>query len=122
MAEAKKKRKKPQTNLRKRARRDVRIAYDPVLDELDRSRQQARREYGQTQERVSDIHAQLAQALAPLMGQYQAQAQDISGDLNSSLGSLAGLLPSTPGTPSPGEGQAASNLFGTLGAGGQQML
>lgn len=109
--------KKRQTNLRAKARRDVNVAYRPEIQEIGRARSQAGREYGQEQERVSDIYAGLEDALAPLYNQYSNRAQEITGDLSTQLGTLAPLL-----QLAGGEGQAAQNYFGTLGATGQEML
>ena len=135
-----KKRKRKVGPLQKRARRDIKVAYQPYLDEIDRQREQEEREYGQNTERVGDIYKALQSTLAPLGGQYDTQAQKIAGDLTTQLGSLSGLLkPLSLGDPTlTGQDAAAANAqytqmaapevnanlgaFGALGAGGQTLL
>lgn len=140
MAKNKRKDKNRPGKLQRRARRDVRLAIDPVLDEIRRAQRSAGRDYEQNAERVADIYGALGDEIRPLGGQYDTQAQRISGDLNTVLGGLAGLLgPSMEafaglspedaagaqaqllGAAAP-EGQAAVNMFGALGAGGQSLL
>lgn len=126
--------------LQKRARRDVRLAIDPVLDEIRRQQQSADRDYGQNAERVSDIYAALQKELGPLAGNYDTAAQGIASDLQGQLGGLAGLLapsmaayeglaPSDAAAQSAqllggtqGSAQAQTDLLGSLGAGGLQLL
>lgn len=126
--------------LQKRARRDVRLSVDPVLDEIARQQSQAERDYNENVGRLGNIYGGLREDLKPLGSQYQSQVQDISHDFNKSLGGLANLLaPSLEAyrglSPEDAAGaqqqftsqvapenSAAVGMFGTVGATGQEML
>lgn len=101
------------TKLQKRARRDVRMGVDPILDELNRQGRSARRDLRQDRRATRNIYGSLQDTLQPLGGQYDTQAQAIMGDLQSRLGNLNGMF----GTQTA-EGQAASGLLGNIAAGG----
>jgi hypothetical protein len=97
------------------------MAIDPILEQIERAQTGAGRDYEQATSRIEDVYKALANELAPLQNRYDQSAAGIQQDLTSQLGGLAGLLSPQSGA-GPGEASAATDLFATLGAGGQQML
>lgn len=104
------------SNVRRRARRDVRVANQPLFNELDRVEDQAKDQLEEDQGRVGTIYDALAKELAGLQQPGYAQ---IGSDLTAQLGELTSML----GSSGPaGELAAAGNLFGGIGAGGLTQL
>lgn len=111
----KKRRKGP--NLRRQARRDVRVATQPLLRQIGREEGRARRDYRQDEARVGDIYDALLSELGGL--NPGAAIGGISDQFTQDIGSLTNLI----GSSGPaGEGAAAAGYLGSLGAGGLQTL
>lgn len=110
--------------IRKRAKRDVKAAYQPQFDAMNRAQGQIKTEARSDRKRIGNIYEALNQNLAPIQGQYDAAAQGIASGLQDQLGSLAGMLNmgSNAQGLAPGELQAAQGAFGQLGASGLQTL
>src|SRR5919108_2948283 len=105
----------PRRRLEERARRDVELSLDPILDELAR------------QERaLTPLYGAVSQQMAPLGPQYQADLSKIQQDYLSGVEALKGYLGGTAGQSLGGaaaqEAPAAAGAFGAIGAGGLERL
>ena len=107
------KRRRRNQKMMKRAKRQVRIANAPILNEIKQQRQQNRNAYQTANERTADIYAGLQNELAGFAPQYDQLAQGIVADSTARLGTLEGLI--GPGQ-SPQEAAAMSGAIGTIGA------
>ncbi len=110
-------RRRQRNPLYRRARRDVRVSYQPYLQDLRRSRREGIRDYEEGMARSQGAYGALQNILGPLAGQFSQQAAGIGDTFSSQLSGLTDMLGSTvPGVPQ-GEIGAGANLFGTIGAG-----
>lgn len=117
---AKRKKKGP---LAKRARRDVRLAFQPELRGLKRAEEDVRDDYGEADTRIKEVYDALQQNLAPLTGQYDTAYQDIVGDLTGQLSGLSSMMGVTPAQEgATAEGLAGKEAFTGIGAGGLNIL
>lgn len=114
---------KPKQKMRRRAKRDVNLAFRPELREIDRAKEESRDTYEEADARIKDVYDTLQANLAPLSGQYDQAYQGIVGDLTGQLGGLSSMLGVTNAQSGAGaEGQAGMNAFGTLASGGLNLL
>lgn len=121
-----------------RARRDIRMANDPLIEEIARAREQEIRDYEQEQEHMAAIYQALNNQIAPLGGEYDAAMQGIIGDYGASMGQMGEIL--GPGYDMAGvpaeDGAAAAavnaqlaaqeapgvGMVGAIGEGGHMLL
>jgi hypothetical protein len=104
------------------ARRDVMLSERPYIQELNRTRRQAKQDTRHASRRTRSIYGALGQALKPLGADFTNQSHGISQGLQSDLGGFESHLGSTvPGVPQS-EISAGTGLFGTIGAGSLEDL
>lgn len=106
--------------IRKRAKRDVKAAYQPQFDAIHRAKQQAVQEAHQQSRGLKSIYRGLNHQLRPLTANYNSAARGIQSGLQDQLAGLAGMLNMGGNVNgiAPGEESAAKMAFGQLGAGG----
>ena len=105
-----KKKQKNKSNLRRRARRDVRVANQPALNQLDRAEAEAKDQYDESSQTVGTIYDALTKELTGI--DFTAGSDQIASDLTQQLSGLAEML----GTSTPaGEQAAAAGMLGNIG-------
>lgn len=118
--------------IRKKARRDVNIAYKPGINAIDRAIDTADRDYEDRDAKVQNIYDSLQEIMGPQGGRYDAMAEDIMGDYTKALGDFssafsdsfapAEAIGGAVGDQAARAGRAASNAYGTVGTGGIKLL
>lgn len=111
---------KKKQGLRKRARRDVRVALAPQFRDLERQEREASQLLETSTGRTGQTYERLQNDLARLLPGFVTQNQGIGQNLISDMGQLASTLGIN--APTSGEGQAAQNLMGNIGGGGLNLL
>jgi len=119
----------------RQATRDVRLSNKPALQAIKRESKRGANEYADYMGAADWAYKGLINELQGLNPQYNQISNNIADSLNAQLGELAGLLGTANpanapegspegiayGTPA-GEAAAAAGLYGTLGAGGLELL
>lgn len=100
------------------AKRDVKQASRPYLQDLRDEKREAKDTMQESQTRVQDIYAGLANQLQSIGQDYSSQMKGLPGELNASIGGLSSMLGMGPAN----ESGAAMNVLGSIGASSQGLL
>jgi hypothetical protein len=119
----------------RQAARDVRLSNKPSLQAIKRETKRGTNEFGDYMAAADSAYRGLINELQGLNPQYNQISNNIADTLNTQLSGLAGLLGTANPEPAPegspegiaygtpaGEAAAAAGLYGTLGAGGLELL
>lgn len=118
--------------LRKRARRDVRSAYAPAINAVDRAIGSAEDDYRFRDEQVQNIYSGLQDIMQPQGPRYDRAVEGIMGDYTKALGDFssafsdsfapAEAIGGAVGEQAAKAARAAANAYGTIGTGGIKLL
>lgn len=112
-------RKKRRARLRRRAMRDVRLSLQPLLDELERLREQTIADYAQVTAQVGNLYDALARELTGVGAGFTDEMARIARTFGGQVGGLGELI---GGAAPEAERAAAEAFLGAIGGVGEGLL